>query len=156
MTIDDFLIIPHDQIDYASLDAGLLQDLATQDSDPYIATSALAELGVRGGAQAVATAKAILAAEPWDRHLFAFAITTLCDLDRNCAAETMSRLLDCTNDSKILDAMVECVLSDPGYFGTGAARELAERLAAKLATAEPDEFTDMAERAVLLARYRAR
>jgi hypothetical protein len=155
MTINEFLMLPHDQIDYASLDTGLLHDLATQDSEPYIATSALAELGARGGAQAIAAAKEILAAEPWDRHLFAFAITTLCDLDRGSAAETMSRLLGTTSDPKVLDAMVECVLSDADHFETGEARAFADSLAAKIATAEPDQFTDVEERAAFLERYRA-
>ena len=156
MSIEDFLILPHDQIDYTSLDVGTLQELATQDSEPYIATSALAELGARRGPEARNAASAILSSEPWDRHLFAFAITTLCDVDRASATETMSTLLDGTSDPKILGAMTMCVLSDPDHVSTGAARAFGERLAAKVETIKPDEFTDLEERAALLARYRSK
>jgi hypothetical protein len=155
MTINDFLVLPHDQIDYTSLDAGVLRELATQNSEPYIATSALAELGARGGPEAHAAAAAILAAEPWDRHLFAFAITTLCDVARSDATETMVRLLPGTNDPKVLGAMVECVLSDPDHFSTGPGRAFTDRLATKVETVEPDQFTDLDERAAFLERYRA-
>jgi hypothetical protein len=155
MTIDDLLVLPYDQIDYTSLDAGMLRELATQNSEPYIATSALAELGVRGGPEARIATSAILAAEPWDRHLFAFAITTLCDIDRGDATETMARLLEGTSDPKVLGAMVECVLSDSDHFSTGLARAFTDRLAAKVETVAPDQFTDLDERAAFLARYRA-
>lgn len=155
MTIDDFLVLLHDQIDYASLDGDVLHELATQHSEPYIATSALAELGARGGPEARAAAVAILADEPWDRHLFAFAITTLCEIDCNEAAKTMVRLLGATSDPKILGAMVECVLSNPDQFGTGAARAFADELAKQVEAVEPDQFTDLDERAAFLARYRA-
>lgn len=155
MTIDHFLVLPHDQIDYVSLDVDVLHELATQHNEPYIATSALAELGARGGPEARAAAAAILAGEPWDRHLFAFAITTLCEIDCDEAAKTMTRLLDTTKDPKILGAMVECVLSNPAHFSAGAARTFANGLAKKVEAVEPDQFTDLDERAVFLARYRA-
>ena len=155
MTATDLLMLPHDEIDYASLDAGLLSELATQNSEPYIATSALAELGARGEHAARSAAAAILAGEPWDRHLFAFAITTLCDVARGEVTETMMRLLDGTNDPKILGAMVECVLSDPEHFSADAGRTFASRLAAKVETVEPDQFTDLDERATFLSCYRA-
>jgi hypothetical protein len=96
-----------------------------------------------------------LAGEPWDRHLFAFAITTLCEVDCNDAARIMARLLGATSDPKILGAMVECVLSNPDQFGTGAARTFAHGLARKVEAVEPDLFTDLEERAAFLARYRA-
>lgn len=155
MTIDDFLVLPHDQIDYASLDVDLLHELATQHNEPYIATSALAELGARGAPEARAAAAAILAGEPWDRHLFAFAITTLCEIDCGEAAKTMARLLGTTNDPKVLGAMVECVLSNPDQFSAGADRTFVDGLAKKVEVVDPDQFTDLDERAVFLARYRA-
>jgi hypothetical protein len=155
MTINDFLVLPHDQIDYTSLDGRVLRELAMQNSEPYIATSALAELGARGGPEARAAVAAILATEPWDRHLFAFAITMLCDIDRHDATETMARLLEGTNDPKILGAMVECVLSDPDHFSTGATRAFTDRLTVKVENVKPDQFTDLDERAAFLARYRA-
>jgi uncharacterized protein with von Willebrand factor type A (vWA) domain len=153
MTINDLLVLPHDEIDYASLGAGMLRELAIQNSEPYIATSALAELGARSVPEARAAAAAILAAEPWDRHLFAFAITTLCDIDRDDATETMERLLDRTNDPKVLGAMVECVLSDADHFRVGHGRAFTDRLAAKVEAVQPDQFTDLDERAAFLARY---
>lgn len=155
MTINDFLILPHDQIDYTSLDAGMLRQLATQNSEPYIATSALAELGARGGAEARAAAATILSTEPWDRHLFAFAITTLCDVDCDEAVALMPRLLDVTSDGKVLGAMVECVLSSPDRFRGDPARAFVRRLATKVETMTPEEFPDADERGAFLARYRA-
>lgn len=153
MTTDDLLMLPHDQIDYPSLDAGVLRDLATQNSEPYIATSALAELGARGGPDARTAAATILGAPIWDRHLFAFAITTLCEFDRDEATQTMAKLLDSTNDPKILGAMVECILSNSDHFSTGRGRAFRDRLAAKVKTVEPDEFTDLGDRSVFLERY---
>ena len=44
MSVDDFLVLPYDHIDYTSLDVDTLRELAIQDSEPYIATSALAML----------------------------------------------------------------------------------------------------------------
>lgn len=155
MTIDDFLVLPHDQIEYASLDVDTLHGLATQNSEPYIATSALAELGARGGTEARAAAIAILSCGPWDRHLFAFAITTLCDLDCDEAGKTMERLLDATSDPKVLGAMVACVLYNSDHFSTGPARAFTVRLANKVEAVEPDQFTDDEERTAFLARYRA-
>src|SRR5262249_37446319 len=125
MSINEFLALSDDQIDYTSLDVGVLWELATQNSEPYIATSALAELGARGVPEARSATKAILAAEPWDRYLRAFAITTLCNFDRDEATQIMERLLDGTEDAKAIEAMVECVLSDPDHFSTDAGRAFA-------------------------------
>ena len=156
MNLNALMLIPHDQIDYTSLDADTLRGLATQNSEPYIATSALAELGARAGHEARAAAVTILSTELWDRHLFAFAITTLCDIDCEEAARTMPRLLDVTSDAKVLGAMVECVLSHPDNFSSDSGQEILGRLATKVARVDPDEFTDAEERTAFLARYRRR
>ena len=153
MSLNDLLLLPHDQIDYTSLDDGMLRELATQNSEPYIATSALAELGARGGHDARAAAATILSNELWDRHLFAFAVTTLCDIDCEEAARTIPRLLDVTSDSKVLGAMVECVLSYPDHFSSSSGQTFLRRLVTKVATVEPDEFTDAEQRTAFLTRY---
>lgn len=152
MTIDDLLLFPHDEIDYGSLDAEMLRALATQQYEPYIATSALAELGIRRDPEAHAAAMAILSGDLWDRHLFAFAITTLCDIDGPDAAKIMPTLLARINDPKILGAMVECVLLTPESFS--ADQGFLEQLAKKVEAIEPDEFTDLDMRSEFLARYR--
>src|SRR6476659_5212156 len=112
---EDLLLLPDDAIDYKALAADVLLDLATQDSEPYLATSALGELSRRGAPEARTAALAILAHEPWDRYLSAFAIGVLCRIDCGQATEVMHRLLGKTNDPKILGAMIECVLSDPDH-----------------------------------------
>jgi hypothetical protein len=155
MSIDDLILLPHDQIDYQGLAPDVLLALATQQDEPFIATSALGELAARRGPEALAAVEAILAAEPWDRYLRAFAITILCGRDRERATETMARLLDDTTDPKDLGAMVECVMSDPDHFAAGPARAFADRLAATVARVAPDQFTDLDERAAFLARHGA-
>lgn len=152
MTFTDLLLLPHDKIDYSALDAGMLLQLATQENEPYIATSALAELSARGASEAAAGAAAILAKPPWDRHLHAFAISTLCQIGRAQATEIMDQVIDQTNDPKILGAMVECVLSDWDHFSAGAAQSFANKLAGKVRAVPPDQFTDLEERAAFLAR----
>jgi hypothetical protein len=156
MSVDDLLLLPDDAINYQTLDAGVLFQLATQEDEPYIATSALCELAVRGVPEARTAAAAILDKRPWDRHLYAFAITTLCAIDRAQATEAMSQFVDKTGDPKILAAMVECVLSDVDHFSGRPAREFARKLAAKVEAVAPDQFTDLDERASFLARFGAR
>lgn len=153
MSIDDLILLPHDQLDYKRLAAELLLELATQEDEPYIATSALAELAVRRVPETRAAAAAILDKKPWDRYLYAVAIVTLCKVDREHAIRKMAQLIEDTRDPEILGAMVECVLSDPDHFSTvpGA---FTDRLAAKVETVEPDQFTDLDERAAFLSRYR--
>ncbi len=155
MSIDDLILLPHDQIDYKRLAAELLLDLATQEDEPYIATSALAELAVRRVPETRAAAAAILGKKPWDRYLYAVAIMTLFKVDREQATRTMAQLIEDTSDPEILGAMVECVLSDPDHFSTGLCGAFTDRLAAKVETVKPDQFTDLDERAAFLVRYGA-
>jgi hypothetical protein len=151
--IDDLLLLPDDAIDYKALAADVLLELATQDSEPYLATSALGELSGRGGGGARTAALAILANEPWDRHLSAFAIGVLCRIDCGQATEVMRRLLGQTSDPKILGAMIECVLSEPDHFSSEAGGPFAWELATKVEALDADEFADVDERAAFLARY---
>src|SRR5262245_13002008 len=101
---DDLLLVPADDIDYRGLDAAVLLQLATQRDEPFIATSALGELGARAVPEARAAAESILAGEPWDRHLHAFALTTLYGADRDAGAAAMTRLVDGARDPVILAA----------------------------------------------------
>jgi hypothetical protein len=149
---DDLLLLPDDAIDYKALEANVLLELATQDSEPYLATSALGELSGRGAPEARTAALAILANEPWDRYLSAFAVGVLCRIDCGQATEVMRRLLAQTNDPKILGAMIECVLSEPDHFSSEAGCPFAHDLATKVAALNPDQFADADERAAFLAR----
>lgn len=152
-TADDLLLLPDDAIDYKSQPAGVLYELATQEDEPYIATSALAELSIRRVPEARAAAAAILARPPWDRHLHAFAIAILCRIDCAQATAVMRELLDHTDDPKILGAMVECVLSEPDHFRGEAERAFAHRLAAKVGAMAADQFPDLDDRTAFLARF---
>lgn len=156
MKIDDLLLLPDDQIEYKALAPDVLLALAIQQDEPYLATSALSELAARRGLEVHSAVDAILAAEPWDRYLFAFAITILCSLDRDRATQTMSRLLESTHDPKVAGAMIECVMSDPDYFAVSTARAFAERLAVAVSQFAPEQFDDRDEHAAFLARYSTR
>jgi hypothetical protein len=132
MSLDPYLQLPHDAIDYTSLGDDVLIALATQDSEPYIATSALAELGARPSEGARVAAADILSRAMWDRHLMAFALTTLFERDRDAALASMSTLLAGAPDPKVVGAMVECIALDPVYFEVGAARDFASHLAERV------------------------
>jgi hypothetical protein len=155
MNIADLLLLPDDEINYAALDVGVLLQLATQEDEPFIATSALGELGMRRVPEAVVAAAAILTKPLWDRYLHAFAITTLCATDPAQITEIMDSVIEQTNDPKVLGAMVECVLSEPDHFSKGAAQSFANKLAGKVRRVPPDEFTDLDERTRFLERFGA-
>jgi hypothetical protein len=140
MNIEDLLIVGDDQIDYTALDATTLLRLATQEEEPYVATSALGELGARRDPAALGACTSILDREIWDQHLYAFALTTLFELEHSRAFERIQRLLDMTNETMLINAMAECVASDLDYFDHGPQRAFAGALAARLlTTSTPDD-----------------
>lgn len=70
--------IPDEQIDYGALSANMLAQLAVQRDEPFIATSALGELGQRGDEHASKVAcEHILDGSICDAHqLTTFALTS--------------------------------------------------------------------------------
>jgi hypothetical protein len=126
MSIENFLTVGDKEIDYTALDSATLFHLATQEEEPYVATSALGELGARRDPSMLAACSNVLDREIWDRHLYAFALTTLFQHEHAQALERMPRLLETTEDAKLIDAMAECVASDLDYFDLGPPRTFAE------------------------------
>jgi hypothetical protein len=155
MSIENFLAVGDDQIDYTALDAATLLRLATQEEEPYIATSALGELGARRDPAAPVACTSVLDHEIWDRHLYAFALTTLFQLEHSQALERMQRLLDTTEEAVLIDAMAECVASDLDYFGHGSQRAFADALAARLLATSISDNSGQDDRTAVLARYGA-
>ena len=92
-SVAEYLTCVADDIDYASLDLGLLRDLALQREEPFIATLALGELAMRGGRVAGEAAGSILGAALWDRYLHAFAVKVLYGADPVAAIAVMNDLL---------------------------------------------------------------
>jgi hypothetical protein len=152
--VDDLLLLPDDQIDYEALDTSVLFQLATQNDEPFIATSALGELRRRRAQEAPNAAETILRSEESDRHIRAFAITTLCATDKQRAVEMMSTLVEHTNDPKVLGAMVECVLYDVDYFKTLPAQKFVKKLVERVLATPPDRFTDLEERDSFLETFK--
>jgi hypothetical protein len=132
MNIEDLLILGDDQIDYTALDATTLLRLATQEEEPYVATSALGELGSRRDPAVLVACTSVLEREMWDQHLYAFALTTLFEFEHSKAFERMEHLLDTTNETMVINGMAECVASDLDYFDHGPQRAFANALAAPL------------------------
>lgn len=74
--LDDLLITPHDQIPFDRLTSGTLEQLAVQEFEPFVATTALGELAIRRAAEGRRAALTILD-HVWDRHLTAYALAVL-------------------------------------------------------------------------------
>jgi len=93
MTLDHLLMMTEDQIDYEALDLSTLDELVRQESDPFIATSALAAQQGRDPGRATDACEAILLRDEGDSHLRAFAMTSLYSLDSSKAAARMHELV---------------------------------------------------------------
>lgn len=155
-TVDELLLLPDDQIEYSTLESSLLAALATQQEEPFIATSALAELAGRGVPEAASAAETVLEAEPWDRHLRAFAIKCLFELDSDRGLAQMERLVDACSDPKLLAAMMDNVLYTAEPFDTADGRAFVERLTRRVSRMEADTPDDRELRREYLAKYGSR
>jgi len=149
---DDLILVPAEDIEYEKLDISVLEQLATQELEPFIATSALSELGQRRVPAAKTAASAIIARQVWDHHLYAFALTILYDADREAGLAAMIPRIDTERDPVILAAMIENMLSDVERFQAEPLRALATRLAARVAET-PGKYTDPEERESFLALF---
>ena len=153
MNIEDLLIVGDDQIDYTALDTATLLRLATQEEEPYVATSALGQLGARRDPEVLVACTSVLDRELWDPHLYAFALTTLFGIEHSKAFARMQHLLDTTNETILINAMAECVASDFDYFDHGPPRAFAGALAARLLSTSTADDSAQDDRTAVLARY---
>lgn len=144
--IDNLLVLPADEIHYDSLSTSVLSKLATQMVDPFIATSALGELAQRGPQETKNAAERILDGDTWDQHLTAFALTLLYDRDPERAIPRMAKLALTCEDPKILEAMIQNILSDSDRFQAAQEEPLAHTIARRVAAAKPESFTEVEQR----------
>jgi hypothetical protein len=131
-TLHDLGLAAEGQFAYGDSDPEALKDLALQDSDAEVATSALGELAQRDSDDARRVAHAILQRDPWDQHLSAYALTVLYSRDPDAALEAMQRMLLGSADKAIYQALIENVLSDRSRYIDGVGRQFAAALAERL------------------------
>ncbi|MDQ3369586.1 MAG: hypothetical protein M3680_29510 [Myxococcota bacterium] len=130
MNIDELVILIDDEIDYEALPTELIEEAARQTADPFIATSALAELYARDQHAVQAVCVEILGRPDPDRHLRAFALTTLYSVDPAGGARAMVTLATEVSDETLLAAMIDSVMSEPARFA--ASPELVAALFAQV------------------------
>lgn len=150
-TVDEMLMLTDDQIDYPSLDADLVAQLATQRTEAFIATSALQELARRDRAATSRTAEQILDGEIWDSRLTAYALEIVFSQDPDRGMEHMKRLLDGELEQPILDTMVENVTYERERFRAGSGRPILRALVHKLRDVPSDAFDNPAWAAEVIA-----
>jgi hypothetical protein len=150
MQARDYLLFPANEVPYTTLDPTVLLELATQQEEPFIATSALGELAVRGEEGAKTAARAILR-KPWDHQLTASALSILFDREPRETIAAMRRLL--ADDPVLLEAMLEAVLTDPACFADH--HDFVADLAARVAALPDKAFFDPAQRARFAAHRSA-
>jgi hypothetical protein len=141
-TLDNLVRASAGALDYGSIDATSLIDLALQESDAEVATSALGELSPHDARD---TALEILRRPVWDSHLTAFALTLLYVRDPEAAFEMMKKFGYTANEKPIIEALIENILSDQERFQTGEGRRFAGELASRIATEQvaldPDDLS---------------
>jgi hypothetical protein len=152
LPVDDYLLVPHDQIDFASLPVATVLGLAVQVIEPFVATSALGELAVRDVPEVRAAALQILSA-PWDRYLTAYALTCLFGTDSAAAMDEMVRLLPDCRDGEVLAAMIENVMSETERFAQADYAAFAHALGRRVCELDPAEFSDREERDEFVAMF---
>lgn len=140
------LMLSADEISYESLPTETLSALALQMTDPFIATSALGELAQRDPQQTKNDAAHILERGTWDRHLTAFALTLLYDRDPDGGLLQMARLVVGCMEPKILEAMIENILSDADRYRTREGATLARTVAGQVASVSRTAFSDVEQR----------
>jgi hypothetical protein len=153
--VEGYFIHTNDEIDLAKLDDQTVFELAIQQTEPFIATSALDALAQRRGYHGRDAAEAILMQAVWDDHHTAYAMSVLYKGDPRRAIELMTPHL--ASDNPILvDELVDIVLDHAADFAKPARREFATKLAARIAETAPGMHTDRERRAELLSRYGAK
>jgi hypothetical protein len=148
--LDDLLITPHDQIQFDRLSPGLLEQLAIQEFEPFVATTALGELAIRRADEGRPAALAILEHD-WDRYLTAYALTILFSYDPDAAIDRMATRLPPCQDAVVVAAMVENVMADSTRFEDVRGTELVRLLRERVRELPAEDFSDQEERAALAA-----
>lgn len=110
---DQLLMLTSDQINYGVLARETLAELA-QESDPFIAQSALTELWHRKGSEVVEIAWKILSQPIQERHLQSKALKVLFDLDRENALDYMEEHVHRV-DPYLLNVMAELILYNTDF-----------------------------------------
>jgi hypothetical protein len=127
-SIERFLPMSADAIDYTTLDAEALEQLALQTTKPALATSALREIGRRSNDGTVMSK--ILWAKPWNDQVTALAVTLLYTRDVEAATDHMNRMLLAPEPcpTAVVEAIAANVASDPERFVTTRERALVRML----------------------------
>ena len=131
-TMANLLSASEGEFSYSDSPADALVELALQDSDAAIATSALGEWAQRDSDDARQVACAILSRVQWDAHLTAYALTVLYSRDPQSAFGFMQKLVDTVKERPVFEALIDNVLSDPEHYerepGQGFVRSLLHKL----------------------------
>ncbi len=144
MTLDYLLMMTESQIDYEILELSTLDELVRQNSDPFIATSALASQQGRDPVRATDACEAILLRDDGDSHLRAFVMTSLYSLDSSKATARMRQLVEHGSlDVSLLGAIVQNVVSDLERCRNDT--DLLQRLSAAVKRFSIGQFSDQDE-----------
>ena len=156
MRTDDLLLLPADEIEYASLDSQRLLGLATQVEEPFIATNALTELRMRAAEEADVAARLLVREQATDRHLRALAVSMLFDRDLEQDVPLLMQAVSSTTDPALLSAAIEGIEQEGAALEGPGADELLQVLVRQLRVARPDRFTDTALWSKFLAQHATR
>lgn len=154
-TAGELLLLGSERIAWPTLDVSLIAELATQRTEPFVATSALIELAGRDAAAAAGAVRAIFAAPAWDAHVTAFALSVGALTCPDATLEAMGRLLAGACPRAALETMIEIVLEEPSLFEPPRGRELVGMLANAITRAGAASFPDQDAAARVLARARS-
>lgn len=123
--IDEITLLGDDNIDYTSLDEGILSKLTLGD-DLFIATSALSELASRRSPQVVPIAQEILCQSVGDRYLQAAAIESLFHVSPEQAVVYI-KSYHWSRDSYIADSVSQLMAENPFYFDSSQPNRAIQR-----------------------------
>lgn len=111
--VDQLLLLTDQEINYATLSDELLEHLALE-SDPYIATSAIDQLGLRKSPVAIETAEHLLTHANREHFLQSSALRVLFAMDRQRA---LTYMLDHVSHAhpQVLNTLVELLLYESDF-----------------------------------------
>jgi hypothetical protein len=150
-TMENLLRASEGEFSYSDSTSAALVELALQDSDAAIATSALGELTQRDSDEARSVALEILRRTQWDAHLTAYALTVLHSRDPVSALRVMQELVQTVTDKPVFEALVENVQSEPERYEHGPGLHFVDTLQRKL-----EEHAAALEGSEEIAQFRAR
>jgi hypothetical protein len=148
--VSSLLMYTPDQIDFDALSTETLRALALE-IDPFIATSALAELSIRDSKVATEASRTLLA-ETDDRWLRSSAFSQVLDADPAEALDWLAPRLDGLDDES-LGMLLTTLADDPTWAPVPAAGAVVEALESRLADPNNGLDGEVAER--VLKTFRA-